>query len=59
MTKIENEWIQAQKSLTAKMGKMSLDGDIFPPRPQFGDKGRQVILHANYFNLTVKPMPIY
>jgi eukaryotic translation initiation factor 2C len=59
VTKIENEWIQAQQSLTAKMGKMSLDGDIFPPRPQFGDNGREVILHANYFNLTVKPMPIY
>ncbi|KAK1836683.1 post-transcriptional gene silencing protein QDE-2 [Podospora conica] len=42
------------------MGKVSLNStEIFPPRPQFGSTGRQVVLHANYFKVNVKSIPIY
>jgi hypothetical protein len=54
---------QAASSLTAKMGQVSLsstrtagsvNNGFFPCRPAFGTRGQEVVLWANYFQLTIK-----
>lgn len=43
----------------AVSGSTSASNEFFPIRPAFGAKGREVILWANYFALTVDPKPLY
>ncbi|KAH7312378.1 QDE2-like protein [Stachybotrys elegans] len=46
-------------SQLALASNVSKSGDLFPIRPAFGTKGKEVIVWANYFQVTLKVKAIY
>ncbi|KAK2770412.1 RNA interference and gene silencing protein [Colletotrichum kahawae] len=66
VTNLENAIIErhrsADQTLVKKMGSMKLtDSTVshMPRRPAYGTKGRQIIVWANYFRMTIKPSVLY
>ncbi|KAK5994988.1 Argonaute RISC catalytic component 2-like protein [Cladobotryum mycophilum] len=72
ITKLEDKLV-ANASLNTQMSKLSVKGksgkaqpalpallsDIFPARPAFGSKGREIVVWANYFRVDVNPDLFY
>ncbi|KAF4820886.1 Protein argonaute 5 [Colletotrichum siamense] len=67
ITKLEDKIIQSHQSkdqaLIKKMSSMKLadssSASLMPRRPAYGTKGKQIIVWANYFRLSVNPMVLY
>ncbi|KAM7192493.1 Ribonuclease H-like domain containing protein [Naviculisporaceae sp. PSN 640] len=66
VTALEDAFIRGNQAsgdpkdkLASQLSKLTVSDDFFPTRPNFGNKGTEIVLWANYFKLSVSARAIY